>query len=475
MPTRLQRFFLGTVDDDQDFPGVTENVKKLLESAPGSNSATTVTWTTTTITEKTVIPLTANSAAGDTSSNNGWAFNDGGADGLGSVSGALRIIPAGVWNFSLQETINTPALLDTHALDVTAKVYRVNDINAGAGGAITLLFTAVRSGTNTTSATLTWSSASQPDILLQPGQVIMVGITMTSASTTALVLGANTNTVVTTVLGANTWFEVPAPGVRTVYQESNPAVGSGSGVESIFTRKDIQTATGEGVGVQDYLAEFFRAFNAIGEGDADRDLLTVMKFVESVGRGVGTRSLNISKDTIQAIGEGDSMRYLLTRKDIQTAIGEGAGTYDYLAEFFRAFNSIGEGAGTRSNLVRKDIQTAIGEGAGIISRSLQLFRALNAIGKGDSFRSMLVRKDVIAALGEGDGDLAKAAIFVREFNAIGEGFATEEETVIFVREFLGIGKAVIRPRIALDWDDLPDAGGGSTIINVYRPMFVFDD
>lgn len=397
MPTRLRRFFLGTVDDDQDFPGVTENVKKLLESAPTSNSTTTVTWTTTTVTEKTIIPLTANSAAGDTSTTNGWAYNDGGADGIGSVSGSLRIIPAGVWDFSLQETLNTPALLANINLTVTAKVYRVADINAGAGGARTLLFTAQRVGTNTTSATLTWSSASQPDILLQPGEVIMVGITATSASTAATVLGANTNTVLTVVLGANTWFDVPAPGVRTFYQDTNSAVGSGSSAKSIFTRKDIQTAIGEGVGVQDYLAEFFRTFNAIGEGDADRDLLTVMKFIESVGIGVGTRSLKISKDNIQAVGEGDSMRYLLTRKD------------------------------------------------------------------------------VIAALGEGDGDLAKAAIFVREFNAIGEGFATEEETVIFVREFLGIGKAVIRPRIALDWDDLPDAGGGSTIINVYRPMFVFDD
>ena len=79
-----------------------------------------------------------------------------------------------------------------------------------------------------------------------------------------------------------------------------------------------------------------------------------------------------------------------------------------------------------------------------------------------------------SAIGKGDADLSKAAIFVRDFAAIGEGVPTEEETVIFVREFLGIGKAVIRPRIALDWDDLPDAGGG-TIINVYRPMFVFDD
>lgn len=165
MPTVAQQFFLGTVDDDQDFPGVTEVVKKLLESAPASNTATTVTWTTTTITEKTLIPLAANSAAGDTTTTNGWAFNDGGADGLGSVTGALRRVPAGVWNFSLQMALNTAALLDTHALTLTARVYRVDDINAGAGGARTLLFSAT-SGNQTGSATVTWASASQPEVLL---------------------------------------------------------------------------------------------------------------------------------------------------------------------------------------------------------------------------------------------------------------------------------------------------------------------
>jgi len=313
MPTTAQRFFLGTIDDDQDFPGVTENVKKLLESAPASNSATTVTWTTATVTEKTVLPLTGNSAAGDTSSNNGWAFNDGGADGLGSVTGALRRIPAGVWNFSLEETINTPALLDTHSLTVTAKVYRVADINAGAGGARTLLFTAARSGTNTTSATLTWSSTSQPEILLQPGQVIMVGYTMTSASTQALVLGANTNTVVTTVLGANTWFEVPAPGVETIANTSGSSTGTAtadgtlSGVGAVVgssagtsTASGALAATGATVGTSDGIATVSGALAAVAPTVGMSDgAATVSGALAAVGAMVGT-----SEGTSTADGAG---------------------------------------------------------------------------------------------------------------------------------------------------------------------------
>ena len=279
MPTSAQQFFLGTVDDDQDFPGVTENVKKLLESAPASNSTTTVTWTTTTVTEKTIIPLTANSAAGDTSTTNGWAYNDGGADGLGSVSGALRRVPAGVWNFSLQETLNTPAVLANINLTVTAKVYRVDDINAGAGGARTLLFTAQRVGTNTTSATLTWASSSQPEFLLQPGQVIMVGITATSASTAALVLGANTNTVLTVVLGANTHFTVPTPGIETIANTVGTSAGSSTGDAVLAatgatagssagtsTADGVLAATGATVGSSAGVASVQGSMGAVAEG-----------------------------------------------------------------------------------------------------------------------------------------------------------------------------------------------------------------
>ena len=48
-------------------------------------------------------------------------------------------------------------------------------------------------------------------------------------------------------------------------------------------------------------------------------------------------------------------------------------------------------------------------------------------------------------------------------------------SVIFVRDFIGTGIATIRPRITLDWEDLPNAGAGNQIVNVFRPIFVFED
>lgn len=362
MPTVAQRFFFGTIDDDQDFPGVTENVKKLLESAPASNSTTTVTWTTTTVTEKTMIPLTANSAAGDTSSNNGWAFNDGGADGLGSVTGALRRIPAGVWNFSLQETLNTPAVLANINLTVTAKVYRVNDINAGAGGARTLLFTAQRVGTNTTSATLTWASASQPEVLLQPGEVIMVGITATSASTAALVLGANTNTVLTVVLGANSHFTVPAPGVETIANTNGSAAGtatadgtlaatgamagSSSGTSSadgVMSATACTNGTSDGLATVNAVIAAVSTTNGSSSGSSDAN-----GSIAGIGAAIGT-----SEGTSTADGAGATVKPTAgssagtsDANGVLAAAGAMVGTSDGIATVLGSMGAVAEGSGT---------------------------------------------------------------------------------------------------------------------------------
>lgn len=301
MPTTAQTFYPSATDDDQDFPGVTENVKKLVESAPGANTSTTVTWTDTTVRTKTVIPLTDSTAASDTSSNNGWAINDGGADGMGSVSGGLRRVRAGVWSFSVQMTLNTPALLDTHALTITAHVYRVADINAGAGGARTLLFSAT-SGNQTASATVTWNSASEPEILLQPGETIMVGFTASSASTTALVLGANTNTVMTVALGGNTSITVPAPGIETIANTNGTSAGtatvngaaSGTGAMAgssagSAAASGALAATGATVGTSDGTSAASGAMAAVAPMvGSSAGLATVSGALSAVGATVGS-------------------------------------------------------------------------------------------------------------------------------------------------------------------------------------------
>lgn len=100
---------------------------------------------------------------------------------------------------------------------------------------------------------------------------------------------------------------------------------------------------------------------------------------------------------------------------------------------------------------------------------------IRATGAGAGYRSMAIRKDLRSATGAGVGEIEKAAIFVRDFLAQADGIPGIARVVIFVRNFEGVGTARIRPRIALDFDDLPNVEGGGQIVNVFRPMFLFDD
>lgn len=241
--TTNQRFYLGSVDDDQT-GGTT--IKKLVETAPASNSTTTCTWTTTASQTRTIIPLTGTTTNSDTSNDNGWCPNNAGADGFQSTAISKRWIKAGIWNFSHSITLNNPALLATIACTITARVHRV----ATGGGTRTLLFTAASANFSSTNV-ITWASSSQPEYVLEAGEVIQIGYTAVSASTTATVFGANTNTVLTTVLGADTWAQVPAPGLRALGEGAGSATGANDTdaiATSIFSGVGSITGTGTASG-----------------------------------------------------------------------------------------------------------------------------------------------------------------------------------------------------------------------------------
>lgn len=210
MSTVAQQFYCSNSAIDQTFSGA-NILRKLTEGVPGANSATTCTWTTTTVENRTIIPVSGSTVNSDTTNNNGWAHDNTGASGLGSTATDQRFIPAGVWTFKLDCTLNTPALLATISATITVKVYRV----ATGGGTRTLLFSTVGSAFSATGVQ-TINSASQPQYTLGAGEVIMVGYLVSSAATAATVVGAITNTVLTINLGANTGVLVPTPGVRTL-------------------------------------------------------------------------------------------------------------------------------------------------------------------------------------------------------------------------------------------------------------------
>lgn len=371
------------------------NVRQL-SSVQGADTNFTVTYTSTTATTQTINPFTnISNQAADNRQNMGWALNqnEASADGVGSKSTELRLIPGGIWSFQFSYTGSTPALLASYTVLVEFSVYRV----APNGGARTLLFTAATGAVQGTSGTGDCTST-QGDFLLLPGETLHVAVRVTSAATSSI-LGGTTNTVLTfTFATAGTHFVAfPEPGMRTLYLDSSLAQGAGSSVRS--NRAQITSPSfGSAVGSFGRSQQLFREFEAVGEAICEKERLIVIKTIAAVGTGVAIRA---------------------------------------------------------GNKITKDLIRATGAGVG--------------------YRSMAIRKDLRSALGSGTGDLAKAAIFVRDFLAQADGVPGIARVVIFVRNFEGVGTARIRPRIALDFDDLPDIEGGGQIVNVFRPMFLFDD
>lgn len=458
--TIARRFYPTAGADDQTFTSEA-TIRALDDDAPAANTTTTVTWTTATITEKTVRPVTANAADGDQSINNGWAFNNSADPGLNSVAQARRKILAGAWNFSMQMTLNTPAVLDTHALTITARVYRV----ATGGGTRTLLFSAT-SANQTASATVTWSSASQPQIILGAGEVILVGFTATSASTQALVLGANTNTVMTVALGANTWVEVPDPGIRTDYAQEANIIGDG--VETrVLAVAASRSATGDGVPTESRSVSASKSFSLVGDGAVTRMLAPALsRSVTGDGVPTESRSVQASK-TFNLTGDGTATRTLAPALSRQ-ATGDGVATESRSVQASKTFTVTGDGVVTETRSVQAQRSFSL-TGDGVPTRNVAVALSRNATGDGTVTESRSVNASKTFNL-TGDGSVTRVVAVELDRDVTGDGVVTEARTVQAQRSFslVGTGNIVITgpnaSTITIPIDEVPsgEGGGGTT-------------
>lgn len=401
--------YMRATDQDQAWG---TNVRALLGTA-GADTNFTVTFTSTTAITQTVNPFTnISNQSADNRTNLGWALNEAEAstDSMGSTSSRKRIIHAGTWSFGFAWTSNAPALLASYDVTIEYTVYRV----ATGGGTRTLLFTV--SAAPVTVSLVAGSgdgavTSNQSEFLIQPGETIHVAVRINSKATSG-VLGGTTNTVITCTGATSGSFSVtlPTPGLRNLTFDSNSSTGSGVGTRSLLVLS-TKTGTGSGVG--------------------NRNASTIFK-------------------------------------DIISSTGAGVGTLSKLSSFYRIYNAAGDGSGTRTLMVQKDNILSFGVGTGSVSRVLDLFREFNSTGTGVGTTSKDIFKDVITTIGDGVGDISKSVIFVRQFTSTGDGVGDVIKSVIFVRDFTSTGKATIRPRIALDWDDLPDPGsGGGTIFYLF--------
>jgi hypothetical protein len=367
------QFYLGIVDDDQT-GGTT--IKTIQTSAPTANSATTDTWSSATVTTETLIPLTASTTASDTSSSNGWCFNNGGASGLNSTSGAKRFTRAGVWNFSMGFTLNAPALLATIACTVTAKVYRV----ATGGGARTLLFSAT-SANFAASATVTWASASQSEYVLQAGEVFQVAFTATSAATAALVLGAITNTVLTLNLGANSFFTIPSPGIGTLAETAGASTGTGAavGVEGAIGG---MVAVSAGLGTQTGVMGSFGGMVAVSAGLGNGIVVGASR-AATAGLSGGLGATNgliggIASVTASSTGAGNASAVATA---IFAGVGNAAGVGALLGKIGSFFSGVGQSQGSGIAIgLGSSVSGTVGNANGVGAANGKLSRVLGTVG-----------------------------------------------------------------------------------------------
>jgi hypothetical protein len=145
------------------------------------------------------------------------------------------------------------------------------------------------------------------------------------------------------------------------------------------------------------------------------------------------------------------------KKDIEGQ-GEGTGIITRLVEFYRELNGDAEGDGERSLLTVLKTLVSEGEAQGAVSRLVEK-SAYTSTGLASGSRlSNNIYKDTIVAVGDTEAVINRTAVFARLFEGSGEGDKSFNKAVIFVRTFDAEGNSVIKPRICLDWDDLPVSG-----------------
>jgi hypothetical protein len=208
VPTTATDFYLSPTANDQTFG---TDVRKLTETSPATDNTTICAHPSAAgTTVITVDPYSSRSTTGDATTLFGWAFNNGGADGLGSTSTVKRRIPASHWNFNGTLTLPAPAALGSITAFVAMYVYRV----ATGGGARTLLGGGTGTAVSNTATNSGIAAASTvigmyvdlPEIVVQPGETLMVSFTMSSTQVGTPAVGTTVANNIIFVVGGGTNF-----------------------------------------------------------------------------------------------------------------------------------------------------------------------------------------------------------------------------------------------------------------------------
>lgn len=364
MGTTSQTFFYSTTEQDFTASGEVD-IRKLLETAPGSNATTVCTHPNAAgTTSITLDPYTNSSTQSDIRANAGWAVNRGGTDGMQATTAAKRAIPAGVWSFDISAALPIAGTATgTLTLTVSAAVYRVSS-----AGARTLLFTTGDSnsiqstGLATAAGVLTCSSTSQPVIVLDQDETIHAGL-LSKLVQVAGLLGATVSGVATFTVGTATQpVTLPSPGVRTQYASSGSVAGVGMVAAQNYVRLASKAVTGVGVvTVQRYIR--LAAKSVVGVG-----LVSLLKYVRR------------APDLVAGVGAVSLLKYVRRSPDLVAGVGVVAAQI-YVRLAAKAVTGLGVAAFSRRlDAFRSSAVTAVGVAAA--QRALVAVRAFAVVAVG---------------------------------------------------------------------------------------------
>lgn len=195
-----------------------------------------------------------------------------GGDGMESIVGARRIIPAGTWNIAFGVSIPAGGTVTgTLTLSLIIGIYRVS-----AAGARTLILSAtgpttLASGIGAASG-IVGGNITVPQITLEANETIHVGI-LTQLVQVAGLLGATVAGTATFQVGDGASITVTTPGIRTLYDraltDSLPTVADTLSRIATFPRSLNDTVT-----ITDTLARRYTGSRSLSDAVPLSDTLT---------------------------------------------------------------------------------------------------------------------------------------------------------------------------------------------------------
>ncbi len=273
----------------------------------------------------------------------------------------------------------------------------------------------------------------------------------TSTDTGTLIVGGSGTAVSRTGVVAAYGPELKSGSVTL----SVPATTFGANeVLMLVSGGNLAAAAGLGGGARSFAVRLNTAASPLTMVFATSGLLqSCTESLDCVGEGALSRVMALAMSD-DAVGEGTpTMARVVSAAKSFDLIGEAVPTMTRLVTAARSYDLVGEGTPSRDGLVVGLPRDTVGEGTPTMSRVVEAAKSFDLVGEGVPTRGAMELTMADDVVGEGEVTFTKPLTAARSFDVVGEGEVTG--------------------RIELPLGDVPEDGGGTTVIK--RPIYLFDD